>query len=148
MKKIIITALTLLILTSCTTKTTPLPQSKIKINNTTINTEIATTQEEQAKGLGGKIKLGENDGMLFVYKNKENLTFWMKDMNFPIDIIWIADNKIVDISPNTPLFTNNKITTIQTNQPTNQVLEVNAGFADKHKIKIGDQIEILKNNYN
>lgn len=146
MKKLIITTLTLLILTSCTSQNTPLPQTKIKINNVIINAEIATTQEEQAKGLGGKIKLGENDGVLFVYPEKTDLTFWMKDMNFPIDIIWIADNKIVDISPNIPLFTSGEITTIQTNQQINSVLEVNAGFANKHKIKIGNIVELIKTN--
>jgi len=68
------------------------------INNNCFEVEIAKSQEEKKKGLSLREDLPFNSGMLFVY-NKENFySFWMKDMNFPLDIIWInADNKIVHI---------------------------------------------------
>src|SRR3989344_8940875 len=64
-------------------------QPKIKIGQKTIFIEIADTQEKQKKGLSGRDNLPEDSGMLFVFKEEGHHQFWMKDMNFSIDIIWI-----------------------------------------------------------
>src|SRR3989344_6207881 len=63
-----------------------------------IKVEIADEAEEQIEGLSGREGLGENEGMLFVFENPGRYSFWMKDMNFPIDIIWLdAGMKVIYI---------------------------------------------------
>lgn len=113
----------------------------IKINNVSIEVELAKTPEQQTRGLSGKATLPENQGMLFLYDKPGFYSFWMKDMQFPIDIVWIgADQKIVDISKNKSPESFPK--TFQPQQPAQYVLEVNAGFADRNNITIGDTADL------
>ncbi len=59
------------------------------INKATYNVMLAKTDAERIKGLSGRDKLGTNEGMLFVFKDPGIYPFWMKNMKFPIDIIYI-----------------------------------------------------------
>src|ERR671921_2143509 len=73
----------------------------VQIKGLKINVSLAETPEQQAKGLSIKNTLNENEGMLFIFDTPKEYSFWMKDMKFPIDIIWISsDNKIVHIEKN------------------------------------------------
>ncbi len=100
--------------------------------------EITRTSAEQARGLSGRASLPENAGMLFSYSTNARPAFWMKEMNFAIDIIWLDENwRVVgwekNISPDT------YPQTFSPNQAIRYVLEVNAGFVDKHQIKLGEK---------
>ncbi len=57
--------------------------------------EVVTTQAAQAQGLGGRSDVPENYGMLFVFPTDQRVGFWMKDMQVPIDIIWLSDTGAV-----------------------------------------------------
>ena len=107
---------------------------------------MADTDEKRTKGLSGRKNLDEKEAMLFVFPEKKQYQFWMKDMNFPIDIIFINDDIVTNISKNAqPIDPKSPNYTIYS--PTvdiNYVLEVNAGQTDKHGIKIGDKVEIKK----
>jgi hypothetical protein len=109
-------------------------------NDIIIDIELARTDTEHSKGLSGREKLPEGEGMLFVFEEKMVRNFWMKEMNFPLDIIWLDGEKIVKISRNLPP---------EGKQPTNHyssgvavdyVLEVPAGFCDTNKIKTGNSV--------
>ncbi|HFC10970.1 MAG TPA: DUF192 domain-containing protein [Candidatus Kaiserbacteria bacterium] len=68
--------------------------------------EIATTTSAQERGLGGRINIPNNYGMLFVFKTPKKYGFWMKDMKVPIDIIWLSDKGVIlgvekSVSPKT-----------------------------------------------
>jgi len=118
------------------------------INGKKINLEVARTEKETARGLGNRDSLEGDRGMLFLFSHSDYYTFWMKDMRFSIDIIWLQDDTIVDISKNVPFEPGvnlEKLKLYQTRQKANRVLEVNAGFTDKNSIKIGDKIEYLYN---
>lgn len=136
---------------------TPLPQNKdastktlvkkeIAVASTKVSVEIADEESERKKGLGGRDNLGENEGMLFVFPAAtSNLVFWMKDMTFPIDIIWINVNKIIKIDKNVepqPGASENELKRYYPENAANFVLEVNSGFAEKNKLKIGDEVQI------
>jgi hypothetical protein len=114
------------------------------INDKKLCVEVVDTPEKMQKGLGERSSLGENQGMLFIFPNKNNLTFWMKDMKFDIDMIWIDDNKIVDVSKNATYpkgNVNDKDLEIYSSQiPANKVLEVSANFFDNNNISIGDLV--------
>ena len=78
----------------------------ILVNGVALDVEIADTRERQIQGLSGRESLGENSGMLFVYEEPGLPGIWMKDMNFPIDIVWITSEKRIvstskDIDPST-----------------------------------------------
>ncbi len=113
---------------------------KIKIGGEMINVEIANTQEKRILGLSNREKLCGHCGMLFLFKDKDAYTFWMKDMNFPLDIIWISDNKIVDIVKHTPIANKKGVFRYTPTKSADKVLEVNAGFADKYNIKTDEKI--------
>lgn len=109
----------------------------VTVGEKTIKVEILKTLADREKGLSGRPSLLEGTGMLFVFEKPDFYSFWMKDMNFPIDIIWIGkDYKIVDISANVSPSTFPK--TFLPKDPAQFVLEVNAGWAGLNKISVGD----------
>lgn len=129
---------------------TPTPESKkeIRIDSTTIRVDLADTESERRNGLSGRESLEQDEGLLFIFDRKDIFpTFWMKDMKFPIDIIWINDEKIVKIDKNVPPppegAEDKNLKLYNPDKPIDYVLEVNAGFSDRHNIKVGDGVEGL-----
>lgn len=112
----------------------------VTINDLDVEAEIARTSKQQIKGLSGRDSLKDGQGMLFVYDDYAVRKFWMKDMKFPIDIIWIKDDRIIGIEENAAVPTSAEIPTFTSPAPVNYVLEVSAGFARKHGLKAGDKI--------
>lgn len=117
---------------------------RIMVANHLFTADVAVTNEEKQKGLGNRAMLPDNHGMLFVYDHPEQYTFWMKDMRFPIDIIWIRDTTIVDIHTNVPVPESANLPTYATKLPVNKVFEVSAGTVDRLGIRVGDSVSILK----
>ncbi|MBU1036609.1 DUF192 domain-containing protein [Patescibacteria group bacterium] len=113
----------------------------LKINNHQLKVEVVNDLIAMAQGLSDRESLGENHGMLFVYEDAAVRSFWMKNMKFPLDIIWIRDNQVIEISTNIPLLTNGQITQVTSKEAVDKVLEVNVGWAENHNIKIGDVVE-------
>jgi len=113
--------------------------SSVEIGDTIFEVEVVDTTQERTKGLSGRESLSADEGMLFVFEKSDIYPFWMKDMNFPIDIIWInEDLKVVYIKENATPGSFPKIFT-----PDNSalyVLEVSAGITTDKKIKIGDDV--------
>lgn len=110
-----------------------------------ITVEIADSQAERQQGLSDRDKLPPDRGLLFVFNEKDTHPFWMKGMRFNLDFIWIADNKVVDITENVPAPKNlANIAQIRPKHAVNYVLEVNAGFVKAHQISIGSKFEVLE----
>jgi hypothetical protein len=111
----------------------------LRINNLVLKVEIAATSAQRARGLSGRLQLPPNQGMLFVFPAADYHAFWMKDMHFPLDIIWIDDEqRIVDIAPDLSPDTYPRL--FRPRQPARYVLEVQAGTAAKYGLKIGDSV--------
>ncbi len=117
--------------------------SSVKIKGLDIKVILAETPDQQKKGLSIKNSLKENDGMLFIFDSPRKNSFWMKDMKFPIDIIWInSDHKIIHIENNLPPCTNFLICNSYSPDENSQyVLEVNSNYTIKNNITIGDEVE-------
>ena len=117
----------------------------VRMGAAIVQAEVVKTDAAQRKGLGGRSKLPAEDGMLFVFNELDRHSFWMKDMQFPIDIFWIQGDRIVDIrySVPPPADENTPLTVYYPQEAANFVLETNAGFAEKESIQIGDTIEFL-----
>jgi uncharacterized membrane protein (UPF0127 family) len=104
--------------------------------------ELPITSKDFAKGLGGRKFLAQNRGMLFVYDRYLVPSFWMKDMNFPLDIIWLKDDLVVGWEQNAPApLAGEPLTIYQPKTFINRVLEVKAGSVELWELKIGDRIE-------
>ena len=122
-------------------------RTEITVGNIKIQVEIAKTDVERREGLSKKESLGDEEGMLFVFPQMNiQPPFWMKDMSFPIDIIWIDDGKVVQIDEDIPAPEANapdeELTLYTVNQPIDYVLEVKAGFVEKNNIEKGDSVEL------
>lgn len=112
-------------------------------NGTVIKAELALTPNQQTKGLMGRENLKENEGMLFVFPYQAIQTFWMKNMKFSIDIIWInMSGMVIGIEKNVPPCKAEPCEVYVSPGPVKYVLEVKAGKAKKEGLKIGDILQI------
>lgn len=120
-----------------------LPQKSLLIvKDVSLTVELAQTPKDWEKGLSNRASLDQIDGMLFVFPYAHIPVFWMKDMNFPLDMIWVSDSIIVDITPDVPLSPTDKLPTYSPQSPVNKVLEVPAGWSAANNIKIGDTLTL------
>lgn len=114
----------------------------IAMGDSVIKVEIAISEEEKKRGLSGRKFLPENQGLLFVFDKSGFYSFWMKDMNFPIDIVWLGNNlEIIDMGEN--LGPETYPQTFFPQRPAKFVLEVNAGWIKRHNIKLGMTAKVL-----
>jgi len=120
---------------------------EVKIGNSRLFAEVASNEEERRKGLSGRTSLSKDGGLLFLFEQNVVPSFWMKDMLIPIDIIWINDWRVVKIHENVqpePNKPDGELTKYVPDDPIDYVLEVNAGFARKNNIKVGDNVIIYR----
>ncbi len=115
-------------------------------NDTVVYARLALTQEQRTKGLSGTPKLEADEGMIFVYATADLNPFWMKDMLFPLDMLWINENKVVDLKANVPApepgQSDFSLPIYMPSAPANFVLEVNAGWAEAHGVAVGSPVQI------
>jgi hypothetical protein len=100
--------------------------------------EVATTDEERARGLMFRRSLPENAGMLFIYDRPQPAAMWMKNTPIPLDMVFIAaDGRVHRIESHTEPFST---TVIESEGDVVAVLELNAGQAGKIGLKAGDKV--------
>lgn len=109
--------------------------------NLKVKVELAETLWEQTRGLMGRNKLDEFEGMLFVFPNQTQRSFWMKNTFIPLDIVFISsDKKIVEIKENFEPCLTDDCPVYRSARPAQYVLEVNAGFCKRHGVEVGDEL--------
>lgn len=112
-------------------------------NGDTIDAEVVSTNLAREEGLSGRNSLSKNRGLLFVFPSPGTFSFWMKDMNFPIDIIWINEKGIVvDIMENAK--PEDYPDSYANKAPALYVLEVPAFEAHSKGAFIGSTLEIKR----
>ena len=117
-----------------------LKQATIFVGERPFNIEIAETYNQQSLGLGGREELKPNTGMFFVFPKPEVQSFWMKDMKFPIDIVWIDQNRrIVGFEKSVPVESYPDV--FKSKVPVPYVLEIPAGTVETEKIEIGELVK-------
>ncbi|MCF7843774.1 DUF192 domain-containing protein [Candidatus Gracilibacteria bacterium] len=105
--------------------------------------EVADTRSSRELGLSGRESMKENEGLLFIFDTPGRYGFWMKDMIFPLDILWINQNGIVvEIERNVTPESYPK--TYINASPATYVLELNAGIAEKQGLFIGSKVKIIE----
>ncbi len=114
-------------------------QTSVFVGDNLLFVRVASKEASREIGLSNSLPLHSNQGMLFIFNSADNYGFWMKDMIFPIDIIWIGENKkIVYIEKN--VLPESYPKNFSPNVKAMYVLEVLSGFSEKHNIKIGDEV--------
>jgi hypothetical protein len=116
-------------------------KTTVEINNFKFLATIANTEQSRGQGLSGKDSMPNGEAMLFLFPDQQIRIFWMKNMKFDLDILFIHDHKIIDIiTLQKP--SGSKIPSYTSKSAADKVLEINASLTQKLNIKIGDSIEI------
>ena len=116
-----------------------LPMKTITVGGIQIQAEIASTDAQRQDGLSGRAGLAAGQGMLFIFPQSGNYGFWMKEMSFPIDILWADKNgTIITIWPNLSPSTYPQV--FYPTAPAQYVLELPANFAAQNNIAVGAKI--------
>lgn len=117
--------------------------SAVMIGDAVFPAELATNSAERAQGLSGRQGLEPGTGMLFIFEDREASSFWMRNMLFSLDFVWISEDcRVVDITPNVP-FPKPETSSLPSYRPSAPAaynLEINGGEADKFGISIGDAV--------
>ena len=114
---------------------------EISVGNSRVVADMAATPEAKSLGLSGREYLGSDEGMFFLFESPGLYSFWMKDMKFSIDIIWIDEGfTVADITRNASPESFPK--SFYPSRLVQYVLEVPAGWAFRHGIGIGDAVTV------
>jgi uncharacterized protein len=119
--------------------------AEIRLSDALIYADVADTDEKRITGLSYRESLDRDKGMLFVFDEIGKHGIWMKEMNFPIDILWIGDdNRIVSIVENASpeSYFSSPPTVFRPAENSRFVLELNSGFVAERSVKVGDSVGI------
>jgi len=111
----------------------------ILFKNTNVLAEVADTPAKEELGLSGRIELPFGKGMLFAPPTARVYGIWMKDMNFPLDIVWFDnDLKVMYIKENAA--PESYPEAFVPSAPSRYVLELPAGFIQRYGVTLGDKV--------
>jgi hypothetical protein len=121
----------------------PLPTGKVLIaGRVAVTVELARSAEEQIRGLSNRPELRTGHGMLFLYDSPRPVGIWMKDMRFPLDIIWIREGRVIKIEKHAPPLVPGSQERVYM-ATADLVLEVPAGFTEQQMIRVGDSTKLV-----
>lgn len=111
------------------------------IDGVPLRVQVSATDEERRQGLSGREQLDGLEGMLFVFPESGYHSIWMKDMRFPIDIIWI-DESLQIIQIDKEVSPESYPRTYRPKRPAKYVVETNVHFSDTYSFKEGDSVAL------
>jgi len=119
----------------------PKNQNQVCFKDDCFIVELAKTTQERTQGLMFREKLDLNKGMLFVFENEGEYSFWMKNTLINLDIIWInKDKEVVFISKNVQPCNSNSCLIFNPDKKAQYILELNGGVTDKIGLNVGDKV--------
>ncbi len=121
------------------------PTGIVRIGGQELKVWVADNDRHRFRGLSDRRDLGGKGGMLFVFPVRSQHTMVMREMNFPLDIVWLDGNTIVDIAPNLPPEPGrpeSELTPYPGRAPSTKVLELPAGFTATYVVAVGDTVTI------
>jgi uncharacterized membrane protein (UPF0127 family) len=104
--------------------------------------EVAKTPQQQALGLMYRTTLAADRGMLFPFQPPQTVSFWMKNVRFPLDMIFLRNGVVQDIAASVPPCTNEPCSTYGPKVPIDQVIELRGGRAAELGLKVGDRVQL------
>jgi uncharacterized membrane protein (UPF0127 family) len=122
------------------------PHTTLHLGDGVYTTRVASNEADRQKGLSGTYSLGDDQAMLFVYESEGKWGIWMKDMNYPIDIVWLdKDKKVIYIVKNADP-SSYPYETFTPKENAKYVVELKAGSVGKKAISIGKKAVFDENN--
>ncbi|MBI3261394.1 DUF192 domain-containing protein [Candidatus Berkelbacteria bacterium] len=118
--------------------TSKVSSSTVTIAGQSFSVERADTAEERARGLMGRLTLGEKQGMLFIFDDSESRSFWNQDTLIPLDVIFIDQGRVVAVEQLPKFDSAFGPITVSPETPAQYVLELNQGSG----VRVGDRVEI------
>ena len=115
------------------------------IGKNTIKLEVAQTKKQIERGLMFRASLPEDHGMVFLFRPAREVRFWMFNCIMSLDMMFIKDGKIVKISHDVPPCKSHKpedcpVYPLEGPIEASEVIEVNAGYCQRHGVKEGDGV--------
>jgi uncharacterized membrane protein (UPF0127 family) len=116
---------------------------KVRLGGVELVAEIADNDASRARGLMYRARLEPGSGMLFIFPEEGHYSFWMKNMRFALDMLWISsDGVITDILAQVPPCGEDSCPGLEPSGRARFVLEVESGFCAKHGLATGSRVEI------
>jgi uncharacterized membrane protein (UPF0127 family) len=116
--------------------------AQVQIGRRLLEVELVTTPESITQGLSGRDSIG-SDGMLFLFSHPIAAQFWMKEMKFDLDLVWLVNQKVIGITENVPkpdqTISLDQLPLYSPPGPVNMVLEIPAGQAKEWQLEVGDE---------
>ena len=117
-----------------------LPVHTVLVGEHRISVEVASDEEQRARGLMYREHLDANDGMLFMYPDEATRSFWMKNVRFPLSIAFAdSSGKILRVANMEP-FSSDRVPSLY---PVRYALEMNLGWFGENEVKTGDYLKEL-----
>jgi len=114
-------------------------EKEIRLNGNNFLAEVVDTPEKRALGLSGRPELCLECAMLFIFEKPNEVSFWMKDMRFDLDIAWISGDEVIGIAKNIS-HARGSVEVVRAPGFVDKVLEINAGVSDRLNLKAGDKV--------
>lgn len=113
------------------------------IGDRAVYLEVAKTRQQQAIGLMGRTSLADDRGMLFEFKPPQPVSFWMKNVRIPLDMVFVKNGKVKAIAASVPPCTAEPCPTYGPNNTTiDQVIELRGGRAAELGLEVGETVKI------
>ena len=120
-----------------------LPRQASSIGEARLSLYVATNSAQTTKGLSDSAELPAGTGMLFYLPSRSRLGFWMKDMNYPIDMLWLDSRRqVVHLEPSVSPDTYPQSFSNPVDKPAEYVLELNNGDVERYGISLGDELKL------
>lgn len=116
--------------------------TRILVGQQALTVRVPKTATASEQGLSGVASLSDTEGMYWEFSEPSRPNFWMKGMLIPLDFLWIRDGVVTEITPNVPAPVNGNLPLYQPKEPVTNVLEVSAGFAERHNIIVGTGVSM------
>ncbi|MCR4329834.1 MAG: DUF192 domain-containing protein [Candidatus Roizmanbacteria bacterium] len=118
----------------------------LTIGSHTFAVTIADTDKKREQGLSNNTTLGNDEGMYFIFSTPDSYTFWMKDMQYDLDFIYIKDNTVVNNITDipSPAHNNGEIAIVNSPVAFDGVVEVRSGFIKRWNIQKGQKVALEK----
>jgi uncharacterized membrane protein (UPF0127 family) len=121
-----------------------LPTGILEVNGRSIMVELALTAGSQSRGLSYRDGLDPDRGMLFVYDSPRIQRFWMHEMRFPLDMVFINGDEVVDVAANVPHPQGGLPKIVTSSVRADKVLEINAGKAEEWGVRKGTVVNMAE----
>ncbi len=114
----------------------------IDIRGNRIELEVAETPDQRATGFMFRAQIPDNRGMLFPFAPPRPVQFWMRNVQLPLDMVFLRQGEVVAVAADVPPCTATPCPTYGPSEEIDQVIELRGGRAAEIGLQVGDRIDV------